>query len=97
MLASKDEYLNEAANSIFQFNTDEQIRKLCRDREEYYQDLRNYERVIAQKDELIEKTMAERDTFLAERDAFLAERDASLAETQRLLTEIELLKKQIQN
>lgn len=90
MLASKDEYLNEAANSIFQFNTDEQIRKLCRDREEYYQDLRNYERVIAQKDELIEKTMAERDTFLAERDA-------SLAETQRLLTEIELLKKQIQN
>ncbi|MDE6606370.1 MAG: hypothetical protein K2K54_01245 [Lachnospiraceae bacterium] len=83
MLASKDEYLNEAANSIFRFNTDEQIRKLCRDREEYYQDLRNYERVIAQKDELIEKTMAER--------------DASLAETQRLLTEIELLKKQLQN
>lgn len=44
MLASKDEYLNEAANSIFRFNTDEQIRKLCRDREEYHQDLRNYER-----------------------------------------------------
>ena len=64
MLASKDEYLQAAADSIFQFNTDEQIRKLCRDREEYYQDIRNYERVIAEKDAFIEKTIAERDASL---------------------------------
>lgn len=86
MLASKDEYLQAAADSIFQFNTDEQIRKLCRDREEYYQDIRNYERVIAEKD-----------AFIAEKDAFIektiAERDASLAEIQRLRAENEQLRK----
>lgn len=78
MLASKDEYLKEAADSIFLYNTDAQIRKLCRDREEYYQDIRNYERVIAEKDAFIEKT--------------IAERDASLAEIQRLRAEIDLLR-----
>ena len=50
MLASKDKYLYEASNTIFQLSADEQIRKQCRDREEYYQDLRNYERVTAEKD-----------------------------------------------
>lgn len=66
MLASKNEYLYEASNTIFKLSADEQIRKQCRDREEYYQDLRNYERVIAQKDAtiiekdaLIQKTVAE--------------------------------------
>lgn len=44
MLASKDEYLNEAARTIFRLSADEQIRKRCRDREEYYQDLRSYDR-----------------------------------------------------
>lgn len=32
--------LFKASNTIFQLSTDEQIRKQCRDREEYYQDLR---------------------------------------------------------
>lgn len=59
MLASKNEYINEAAGSIFRFNSDEQIRKLCHDREEYYEDIQNYERVIAQKDSLIRKLSAE--------------------------------------
>lgn len=48
MTASKDEYLKEAAQTIFRMSADEEIRKRCRDREEYYQDLRNYERKIEQ-------------------------------------------------
>lgn len=66
MIASKDKDMEEAARSLFEFCTDEQVRKLCRDREEYYQDLRNYEReiermgaVIEEKDALIEKLSAE--------------------------------------
>ncbi|MBD5541806.1 MAG: Rpn family recombination-promoting nuclease/putative transposase [Lachnospiraceae bacterium] len=59
MIASKDKDIEEAAKALFQFCTDEQVRKLCRDREEYYQDLANYERVISQKDALIEKLLAE--------------------------------------
>lgn len=34
MLASKNEYIKEAAETIFKFNTDAQIRKQCLDREE---------------------------------------------------------------
>ena len=58
MLASENKYLSEASNTIFQLSADEQIRKQCRDREEYYQDLRNYERVIAEKDASIENLRA---------------------------------------
>ncbi len=46
MLAGKDEYLQEASETIYRMSADEVVRKRCRDREEYYQDLRSYERVI---------------------------------------------------
>lgn len=49
MPAFKNDFFNEASDSIFQLNADEQVRKRCRSREEYYQDLRNYERAIAQR------------------------------------------------
>ena len=48
MLASKDEYLQEAAEAIFRMSADDMVRKQCREREEHYQDLRNYERKIEQ-------------------------------------------------
>lgn len=32
---------------------DDQIRKMCRDRIEYHQDLRNYERFIAKQEDII--------------------------------------------
>ena len=63
MLASKDKYLYEASNTMFQLSADEQICKQCRVREEYYQDLRNYERVIAEKDAVI----ATKDASIAEK------------------------------
>lgn len=46
MLASRDEHLQEACETIFRMSADELVRKRCRDREEYYQDLRSYERKI---------------------------------------------------
>ncbi len=54
MLVSDNEYLNEAAETIFRMNADEQVRKQCRDREEYYQDLRSYERAIGERESAIE-------------------------------------------
>ena len=59
MLAYKDEYLNEASNTIFRLNADEQIRKQCLDREEYYQDLRNYEKALAETKAALDKALAE--------------------------------------
>ena len=75
-MAATNEYLQEASRSIFQFNTDEQMRKLCRDRVEYYQDLHNYERAITQKDTVIaelqgtitdlRRTIAEQNTTITD-------------------------------
>ncbi|MCM1154299.1 MAG: Rpn family recombination-promoting nuclease/putative transposase [Roseburia sp.] len=71
MLAAKNEYLQEASKTMFELSADEQIRKQCLDREEYYQDLRNYEKAIierdaaiAEKDALLRKTIAQRDDLL---------------------------------
>ena len=108
MIASKNEYLNEASNSIFQFNTDEQIRKLCRDREEYYQDLRNYDRVIAHNESVISKqnfTIEEQNSTIEEQNSTIEEQNSTIKEQsstineqaaliQKLTDEINALKKQ---
>lgn len=59
MIAEENEYLKEASKTMFRMSADDLIRKRCRDREEYYQDLRNYERVIAEKDRKYEQAVAE--------------------------------------
>lgn len=105
MIASKDEYLKEASQTIFRMSADEEIRKRCRDREEYYQDLRNYERAIAEKEEKIERDRKEHEEDMRnyeraieqkEQDLrnyrnSLAERDARI---QQLQAELETLRKQ---
>lgn len=79
MIAAKDKDIEEAAKTLFQFCTDEQVRKLCRDREEYYQDIRSYEHEI-------EKMSA----AIAEKDAAIVEKDSII---EGLLKELEALKK----
>ena len=69
MLVSDNEYLCEAAETIYRMNADEQIRKQCRDREEYYQDLRSYERAIGERESTIadyKKTVEEKDILIQE-------------------------------
>ncbi len=92
MIAANDEYLTEAAETIYQLNADKYVLKLCQDREEYYNDLRCYNKTIAEQGEKIvkdEKTIAEQDKKLAENEKSLAEKDDIIS---RLLAEIELLK-----
>ena len=104
MIASKDEYLNEAARTMFRMSADDLIRKRCRDREEYYQDLRNYERVIAEKERSIEENERKREQDRLEHEQDLrnyerviAEKERSIAEkeqeNEKLRAEIERLKK----
>ena len=66
MLAAKDQYIDEASKTIFRLSTDEQIRKRCLDREEYYLDKMAMERTveaqkaeIADKDAMIQNLLAE--------------------------------------
>ncbi len=88
MLASKDEYLDEASKTIFQMSSDEQIRKQCRDREEYYQDMRNYERALSERDLAIasyEETLKNRDSSIADYKEALKNRDSSIADYEKTL------------
>lgn len=85
MIASKDKDIEEA-RSLFEFCTDERVRKLCRDREEYYQDLRNYEREI----EKMGAVIYEKDTVITEKEEIIAQKDAMI---KKLLAELETLKR----
>lgn len=84
MSASIDESLQEAANALYALNADEAVRKRCRDRLEYYQDLKNYERKI------------ERDRIEHEQQIkqIVAEKDAKI---QQLRAELEEMRKQQSN
>lgn len=96
-MAAKNEYLQEASRSIFQFNTDEQMRKLCRDRVEYYQDLHNYERAITQKDTVIaelqgtitdlRRTIAEQNTTITDLRQTIAEQNATITDLRNTIAE----------
>lgn len=73
MIASKDEYLKEASQTMFRMSADDLVRKRCRDREEYYQDLRNYERAIAEREEKIERDRIEHEQDLRNYERAIAE------------------------
>lgn len=109
MSASINEYLQEAANTLYMLNADEAVRKRCRDREEYYQDLRNYERKIErdriehEQDIRNYKQKIERDRIEHEQvvqgykqqiEHIVAEKDSRI---RQLLAEIEELRKQQSN
>ncbi len=83
-MADQNEYLEAASQSIFLYNTDEQIRKMCRDRVEYYQDLHNYERHFAKQDAII----AEQLNALSEKDAVIVEKDSTIAEKDNIITDL---------
>lgn len=64
MLASDNNYIAEASNTMFELSAEENIRKRCLDREEYYREIRTYKKIIAEKDALLEQTIAEKDSTI---------------------------------
>ena len=85
MLAEKNEYLQEAAGTMFRLTAEEQIRKRCRDREEYYQDMRNYERYIAQQEEnltIAKRALAQMESKLTDTESELSDAQARLSDTE---------------
>lgn len=59
MLASKNNYINEASNTMLRLSAEEDIRKRCQDREDYYRQIRTYERTIAEQNSLIQQLTEE--------------------------------------
>ena len=85
MLASENTYINEASNTIFRLSAEEDIRKQCQAREDYYREIRTFKKIIAEKDALIERAIAEKSLI----EKTIAEKDSDI---QRLQAEIERLK-----
>lgn len=96
-MAVTNQYMQSAADTIFELSSDENIRDLCRRRAEYEADERRNARnvVTIQKQEAI---IAEKENIIAEKENIIAETKSALArekaEKERLLAEIEKLKKE---
>lgn len=83
MIAKNNEYLTEASNSIYRLNADEQTRKRCRDREDYYRDMEYQKQQLEEKDNTImelKDTLAQKDIALSEKDALIDELRKKLGE-----------------
>ncbi|MBO5302526.1 MAG: hypothetical protein J6A92_00590 [Lachnospiraceae bacterium] len=80
MLAEKNEYLKETAQTVFRMSAEEQVIKRCRDREDYYADLRSYQKAIAKMESAIE----EKDAQLKEQAAIIAAMEKQIKEMQEV-------------
>ena len=90
MLAKNNKYIKEASETIYQLTQDEQIRKQCEAREDYYRRMQGMDDMLAEMDAaLAEKSaaLAEKDNALAEKSVALAEKDNALAEKSAALSE----------
>lgn len=83
-MAATNEYLKEASKSIFQFNTEEQIRKMCLDREEYYLDLNRDKQTVAEQDAVIHELK----TAVAQRDDTIRTLKATINVLQSNINEL---------
>lgn len=61
MIATDNEYLQEASNTLFDLNADFNVRERCRNREEYYNVLRTFEDEIDSAKEELARSKAELD------------------------------------
>lgn len=76
MLAKENEYIDEAANTIYQLTQEEKIRMQCEAREDYYRTQLGWQRMLAERDALLERQGA----LLAEKDAIIRELKAAMEE-----------------
>ncbi len=83
MLAKKNEYIDEAANTIHQLTQEEKIRMQCEAREDYYRTQLGWQWMLAEQRALLE----EKDAMLEKKDAILAEKDAMLGKKDAMLAE----------
>lgn len=98
MLVSDNEYLCEAAETIYRMNADAQIRKQCRDREEYYQDLRSYERAVGERDSAIEgykKAIERRDNAIEGYKEEVMKRDNTIEDYKKTVEEKDIIIQQL--
>ena len=87
-MAATNQYMEAAANTIFEINSDENIRELCRRRAEF----EAYERYNAAEHARKDKLLTEKDSEIAEKDSKLAEKDSEIARLKALLAQADTIK-----
>ena len=106
MLAQNDNVFEEACETVYKMNQNNEVRYLCEMREEGERILRTYQNMLkrrdvalAEKDAALEESvaaLAEKDTELAEKDAALLEKDAALAKSAATIAALQAQIKALQ-
>ncbi len=89
MLVKNNEYLQEAANSLYIANADEIVRQQCRAREDAEKRERTLERDIRILNEKLESVLLEKENVLQEKDEQLQEKDRMIEEMKRIIEELQ--------
>ena len=90
MHAQKDEYIEEAANTIYRLSQDEKVRLQCEAREDYYRRQRSVQHYIEeQAEQIMEKDSRIADLDLRERDSLIAEKEADLKKRDSLIAKLQ--------
>ena len=99
MIASNDEYLTEASNTLYDMYNDFNIRERLRSREDYIIHQQRMDKALKQQQEELAKkdsTIAEQASTITEQASALAQKDSTIAEKDsqinKLLEEIANLK-----
>ena len=92
MLASKNEYLTDAAETAYQLVTEETIRMQCEAREDYYNHQRYIKKKMAELEQMLAndaEALAAKDNELAAKDNELAAKDKELADKDALIARLQ--------
>ncbi len=84
MLVQNDEYLKEAAESIYIANEDEIVKQKCRAREE----AERFERTMLRDIENLQQTIAAKNDVIAKQDDIIAEKDDIIARQNELIRKL---------
>lgn len=82
-MAATNQYIEAAANTIFEINSDENIRELCRRRAEF----EAYERYNATEHARKDSLLLQKDQQLAEKNSELAKMNLEIARLKALLAQ----------
>ncbi len=81
MLAENNPYIDEAAQTLYEANSDRLTEKICRARRDYYKQKNTTEK-------LFHDVTTERDTAITERDKAITERDEAIIERDKALARL---------
>ena len=84
MMAKDNEYLQEAAESLYVANADEIVRQQCRAREDAERRERTLERAKRLAEEALEKERKEKELVIKEKESAIKEKETAIKEIEKL-------------